>query len=494
MALHGEASGGKKFAIVLAIFQLLFIVLFGLFARYHWDATPQSLRPKDGTTTTTSSEQRPVSSVNVKDDPYEPTHAIRDAYPMFQDVHVMMFIGFGYLMTFLRKYGYSSLAINFLLAAFVIQWGTLMRGFLHMHDWHFEISMTTLLTSDFTAACILISFGAVLGKLSPLQYLIMAFIEVAVFSVNEWVGVNYLKTLDVGGSIFVHVFGAYFGLAMSRVLYRWEYSMGDFNTLKFNTKTTDLFSMIGTIFLWMFWPSFNSAMAPEELQQRAVINTYFCLAACCVTTFVCSIFFHHNKISMELIQNATLAGGVAIGSTADMMVHPYGALIIGVGAGVLSCAGFCFINSVLERKLKVHDTCGVNNLHGMPGILAALISAVVCAFASESLYGSSLYKVFPSMDPENGGRTPMYQALYQLSALGMTLGTALLSGALTGFILRMKVWDPLPGPLLFDDAAYFALPDEVTHEQEKSIRNQLEGSSRDHQYEFSPALPKQDRP
>ena len=44
----------------------------------------------------------------------------------------------------------------------------------------------------------------------------------------------------------------------------------------------------------------------------------------------------------------------------------------------------------------------------------------------------SLYKVFPSMDPENGGRTPMYQALYQLSALGMTLGTALLSGALTG--------------------------------------------------------------
>ena len=58
----------------------------------------------------------------------------------------------------------------------------------------------------------------------------------------------------------------------------------------------------------------------------------------------------------------------------------------------------------------------------------------------------------------------------------------------------MKVWDPLPGPLLFDDAAYFALPDEVTHEQEKSIRNQLEGSSRDHQYEFSPALPKQDRP
>ena len=125
----------------------------------------------------------------------------------------------------------------------------------------------------------------------------MAFIEVAIASVNEWVGVHYLKTLDVGGSIFVHVFGAYFGLACSRVLYRWEYAAKGFSTLKFTTKSSDLFCMVGTIFLWMFWPSFNSAMAAEELQQRAVINTYFCLAACCVVTFICSIFLH-GKISM----------------------------------------------------------------------------------------------------------------------------------------------------------------------------------------------------
>ena len=47
---------------------------------------------------------------------------------VFQDVHVMIFVGFGFLMTFLRRYGYSSIGFNLLLAALVLQWGTLTTG------------------------------------------------------------------------------------------------------------------------------------------------------------------------------------------------------------------------------------------------------------------------------------------------------------------------------------------------------------------------------
>ena len=47
---------------------------------------------------------------------------VASVYKMFTDVHVMMFIGFGFLMTFLRKYGHSSVGFNFLVSAFVIQW------------------------------------------------------------------------------------------------------------------------------------------------------------------------------------------------------------------------------------------------------------------------------------------------------------------------------------------------------------------------------------
>ncbi len=50
-------------------------------------------------------------------------------YPEFQDVHVMILIGFGFLMTFLRKYGFSAVGINFLVSALAAQWYLLVSGF-----------------------------------------------------------------------------------------------------------------------------------------------------------------------------------------------------------------------------------------------------------------------------------------------------------------------------------------------------------------------------
>lgn len=46
----------------------------------------------------------------------------------------MIFIGFGYLMTFLKKYGFSSCAFNLLVAALVIQWAFLARGIFQLDN------------------------------------------------------------------------------------------------------------------------------------------------------------------------------------------------------------------------------------------------------------------------------------------------------------------------------------------------------------------------
>ena len=45
----------------------------------------------------------------------------------------MIFVGFGFLMTFLKKYGLSAVSLNLLVAAFCIQWHILVSGFLHLH-------------------------------------------------------------------------------------------------------------------------------------------------------------------------------------------------------------------------------------------------------------------------------------------------------------------------------------------------------------------------
>jgi ammonium transporter Rh len=60
----------------------------------------------------------------------------------------------------------------------------------------------SLLVADFCSAAVLISFGAVLGKTSPIQLLIMATIEVVVQSVNEYIGIHYLKVISLSFNLY----------------------------------------------------------------------------------------------------------------------------------------------------------------------------------------------------------------------------------------------------------------------------------------------------
>ncbi len=93
---------------------------------------------------------------------------------------------------------------------------------------------------------------------------------------------------------------------------------------------SNVHAMIGTIFLWMFWPSFNGALASGHSQHRVVINTVLSLCSSCLSAFALSELLRPtNRFNMEDIQNATLAGGVAVGSSSDLVIGPYGGLLIG---------------------------------------------------------------------------------------------------------------------------------------------------------------------
>ena len=55
-------------------------------------------------------------------------------FSVYPDVHVMMLIGFGFLMTFLQRHGFGSIGFNFLLTCYVIEWSTLVNGWFRMID------------------------------------------------------------------------------------------------------------------------------------------------------------------------------------------------------------------------------------------------------------------------------------------------------------------------------------------------------------------------
>merc|ERR1719347_461763 len=149
-----------------------------------------------------------------------------------------------------------------------------------------------------------------------------------------------------------------------------------------------------------------------------------------------------KKFSTEHIQNATLAGGVAVGACADMMVTPVGAMIIGSLAGALSVCGFQYIQPFLLTKLMIHDSCGVHNLHGMPGLFGGLLSVLFAGIATPESYDmysadiddKSLSEIFPAMAT---GATAGSQAVSQLLAILLTLAMAVTGGLLTGAVMLL---------------------------------------------------------
>ncbi|XP_046853448.1 ammonium transporter Rh type A-like [Xenia sp. Carnegie-2017] len=429
-----------KVSLLTAFFQVLLIILFATLVKYD-PKQSGAFRNKNNLMSNNTSSSNQISR-----------------YPVFQDVHVMIFVGFGFLMTFLKNYGYSAIGYNFFLSSLAIQWYIIIAGCIEHRettDFTIDLNLEKLITADFSAAAVLITFGVLLGKVSRLQLFLICIIEIVVFTVNEFILLEELKIADAGGSLVIHCFGCYFGLAVSFMLRNVKNEFED-NDKEGSVYHSDLFSMIGTLFLWMYWPSFNSALVTDPYdQQRTVINTYLSLVACCVTTFAVSAFVHQKrKLNMVHVQNATLAGGVAIGTVANMIVEPWGALFIGTLAGVVSVLGYSYVTPFLSKFLKIHDTCGVNNLHGMPALVAGLAGVIYSRMSFVDDYHESLTNVFEARE----NRTEHEQSIKQLVAIFVTLAISIGSGLITGFIISFKIFDAPSPKEVYDDESYWVMP------------------------------------
>jgi ammonium transporter Rh len=328
-----------------------------------------------------------------------------------RSIHIMamLVVGFGFLMVFVKKYGRSALTATFLLVSIALPFYFLISNLEILGIKRPEIE--TLILSEFGAASLLIAAGAMLGRLKMYQYIILGLLFIPFYKINEWIVVeNGLKIMstgiaDTGGSIVIHAFGAIFGVSAAFAFRK----KSELSVPIESDATSDRFSMVGSMVLWLFWPSFCAALVPVEAIPYTVVNVFLALCGSTLLTYFLSVKIR-GKINIADIANAALAGGVAIGSTCDHASH-VAAFIVGGIAGIISTGGFAILQARQQKALNTIDTCGVSNLHGLPGLFGGLAA-------------------IPLIGGLNIGN--------QLIGILLTIGIALTSGMITGKVFALS--------------------------------------------------------
>ncbi|KAM9108059.1 blood group Rh(CE) polypeptide [Megaptera novaeangliae] len=364
-------------------------------------------------------------------------------YRDFQDVIIMAVLGLGFLNTSLRRHCWSSVAFNLFMLALGVQLTVLLDGFLNQLSLRkMVLNLSSIQISTMSATSVLISVGVILGKVNLLQLLLMTLIEVTAFSATRMVGKEVFSMDNHISMMYIHVFAACFGLTVACCLPK---PLPNAAEDKDQTASSpSLFAMLGTLFLWMFWPSFNSALLdiPDE-KKKALFNTYYALAVSMVTAISVSALAHpQGKINMTHIHNAVLAGGVAVGAPCYLIPSPWLAMVLGLVAGLISIWGAKYLQVCLQRMLDLHDTYGVQYTFGLPGLLGGITNIVLMALQVKWTKISTLG----------------YQILTDSGAFSFTIIMGMGSGLLTGLLLNLKIWKSPHAVNYFNDQTFWKFP------------------------------------
>ncbi|MEI7443947.1 MAG: ammonium transporter [Burkholderiales bacterium] len=144
------------------------------------------------------------------------------------------------------------------------------------------------------------------------------------------------------------------------------------------------FTMVGASLLWVGWFGFNvgSNLEANGVAALAFVNTFVATAAA-VAAWTFAEWMSKGKPSMLGAASGAVAGLVAITPAAGF-VGPMGAIVIGIVAGIVCLWG---VNG-LKRMLGADDSLDVFGVHGVGGIVGALLTGV---FAAPSLGGTGVF-------------------------------------------------------------------------------------------------------
>ena len=232
--------------------------------------------------------------------------------------------------------------------------------------------------------------------------------------------------LDFAGGTVVHINAAVAGLVGAYVIGK-RTGYGKESMAPHSLTLT----MVGASLLWVGWFGFNagSNLEANGVAALAFVNTLVATAAATLA-WIAGEALAKGKASMLGAASGAVAGLVAI-TPACGFVGPMGAIVIGAAGGFLCLWG---VNG-LKRLLGADDSLDVFGVHGVGGIVGALLTGV---FAAPSLGGTGIFDYVAnaaSADYSIGG-----QVLIQLEAV---ITTIVWSGVVS--FIGFKVVDALVG-------------------------------------------------
>ena len=174
--------------------------------------------------------------------------------------------------------------------------------------------------------------------------------------------------LDFAGGTVVHINCGIAGLVAAMVVGK---RTGDSYTYAPHNL---IYTLVGAALLWVGWFGFNagSALAANETAGNAMLVTQIATAAAALSWMLVE-WIIKGKPTVIGITAGAVAGLVAI-TPASGFVYPMGALIIGLVAG----AACWFFSSVVKTAMGYDDSFDVFGIHGIGGIVGALLTGVLC--------------------------------------------------------------------------------------------------------------------
>jgi ammonium transporter, Amt family len=186
-----------------------------------------------------------------------------------------------------------------------------------------------------------------------------------VWSPSGWA--SQLGVLDFAGGTVVHINAGIAGLVCALVLGK-RNGYGTINMAPYNLA----YAVIGASLLWVGWFGFNagSAVAANGRAGMAMTVTQIATAAAALG-WVFAEWIAKGKPSVLGAASGAVAGLVAI-TPASGFVLPGGALVIGIAAGV----GCFWASTSLKHMLGYDDSLDCFGVHGVGGIIGALLTGV----------------------------------------------------------------------------------------------------------------------